>query len=224
MVNAGIYLESIRRHLALLFLFAGLPAVASADDLIVTVLDRDGAPISGVAVFLDVAGKGGGLQTGKTAIMDQVDTRFVPHVLIVETGTEVQFPNSDSVAHHVYSFSDPNDFKLPLYKGDSHPPVSFMHPGIVTLGCNIHDNMLAYILVVDTDVFGKTDETGVARLSVDSVRGAGISIWSPRVKDNGGLLTQTFPDDLPKEFTFRLTQKLRPPHDSDSTGIQWSDY
>ena len=74
-------------------------------------------------------------RTGPTAsaVMDQRDMQFVPHLLVVQTGTSVEFPNSDTVAHHVYSFSNPNKFMLPMYKGDQHPPVTFEHSGVVSL-------------------------------------------------------------------------------------------
>ena len=75
-------------------------------------------------------------------VIDQRDKVFVPVVTVIQTGTEVSFPNSDSVSHHVYSFAQPNTFELPLYKGKRSPTVQFDHAGVVTLGCNIHDSMV----------------------------------------------------------------------------------
>ena len=124
---------------------------AQADELFVRVVDNGQKPVPDVAVFVRQQSS----QRAKpaTAAMDQRDQRFVPHLLIVQKGAVVEFPNSDAVAHHVYSFSKPNNFELPLYKGSPPDPVLFQHEGIVTLGCNIHDSMLGYIVVVDTDVF-----------------------------------------------------------------------
>ena len=81
------------------------------------------------------------------AIMDQVNLAFVPDVLVIPVHSTVQFPNSDAISHQVYSFSSARQFQLPLYRGKPYPPVTFDQPGVVTLGCNIHDNMLAYIVV-----------------------------------------------------------------------------
>jgi len=156
--------------------------------------------------------------------MDQVDTRFVPHLLVVQVGTEVEFPNSDIVAHHVYSFSNPNDFMLPLYKGDAHAPVTFDEAGVATLGCNIHDNMLGYILVVESSVFGKTGENGQLALETDLDGDSKVRIWSPRIKGRGELLSRPLADTAAAEVVFRLSEKLRPSHESMSEGIQWSDY
>jgi hypothetical protein len=154
--------------------------------------------------------------------MDQRDTRFQPHILIIQKGTTVEFPNSDVVAHHVYSFSKPNDFVLPLYKGDPHEPVMFERDGIVTLGCNIHDQMLGYIVVVDTDIFGVTDEAGTLSVAIDETSGAAtVSIWSPRIRDKE--LTKVVASTS-KSAAFSLQKKLRPPHDSDTDAMQWSEY
>ena len=199
-------------------------SIAPAAEVQVTVLDRDGAPVPGVAVYIESTGASALPAPATGAVMDQVDTRFVPHLLVVQAGTEVEFPNSDIVAHHVYSFSNPNDFMLPLYKGDAHAPVTFDKAGVVTLGCNIHDNMLGYILVVDSNIFGKTDQDGQLTLEV-SLRGeSNIKIWSPRIKDKGATLTRSLADASNGTVVFKLSEKLRPSHDSTSEAIQWSDY
>ena len=197
---------------------------AAAAPLTVVVLDRDGNPVPDVAVYADETAGDQAPATEQRAIMDQVDTRFVPHVLVIREGTLVDFPNSDITAHHVYSFSKPNDFMLPLYKGDAHPPVRFEHEGLVTLGCNIHDQMLAYILVVNSDIFGKTDEAGRVRLDAENRQSLSINIWSPRIKARDETLTQSVELGERTELIFRLHGRLRPPHDSDTGGVQWSDY
>ena len=94
----------------------------------------------------------------RTAVMDQVNKEFVPHVLPVAVGTEVSFPNHDQIHHHVYSFSRTKTFEIPLYKGEAAPPVRFDQVGAVKLGCNIHDWMSGVILVVPTPYFAMTDE------------------------------------------------------------------
>ena len=194
---------------------------AQADEVTVTVLDRDGEPVSGVAVYLEDTATRASSGRGQTAVMDQVDTRFVPHLLVVQKGTLVEFPNSDPIAHHVYSFSQPNDFQLPLYKGDVHEPIAFDHPGLVTLGCNIHDQMLAYILIVDGPVFGMTNEAGQVTFDSPDSADATVSIWSPRIRPRGETLTL---DASKAEVVFQLQGRLRPPHDSERGGVEWSDY
>jgi hypothetical protein len=92
--------------------------------------------------------------------MDQIDKTFVPAVLPIEVGTWVRFPNSDQISHHVYSFSRTKSFELPLYRGEDAKPVLFDKPGVVKIGCNIHDWMSAIILVLPTPYYAMTDDDG----------------------------------------------------------------
>jgi len=202
-----------------------LAAPALADSVVVTVLDRDGKPVPGVAVYLESPELAARPVLQPSAVMDQHDKRFVPHLLVVQAGTSVEFPNSDTIAHHVYSFSYPNEFKLPIYKGDAYPPISFADSGVVILGCNVHDNMLGYILVVDTPVFAKTDAEGHATLEADLSSDARISVWSPRIRDDiGGLSINVSPAGKPTQLTVQLAKALRAPHDDQSESLTWSEY
>lgn len=140
--------------------------VAAAGALDAAVVDASGAPAVDAVVSLHPA-QGEPLPPAgpvRTQVMDQRGLRFVPHVLAVATGTPVLFPNSDRVRHHVYSFSPAKRFELRLYAGKSQPPVVFDAPGVVTLGCNIHDWMLGFIYVVDSPWFAVTDAEGRARV------------------------------------------------------------
>lgn len=202
----------------------GNPVAASAGELSVTVLDRDGQPVPDVAVYVDFPGDEASMADGKSAVMDQVGLRFVPHLLVVQTGTHVQFPNSDDIAHHVYSFSKPNEFILPLYKGDPHAPVDFSHEGLVTLGCNIHDQMLGYILVVASDVFGKTGADGSVRLEIGDRQPNSVNIWSPRLNTRKENLSLPLPAGDSRNLTFKLESRLRPVHHEERHSLEWSDY
>jgi plastocyanin len=104
-------------------------------------------------------------QVRPNAVIDQIDKEFVPLVSVVRTGTAIQFPNSDNIRHHVYSFSPAKSFELPLYIGMPAEPVIFDKAGIVTLGCNIHDWMIAYVYVVDSPYTAITDKDGSANIT-----------------------------------------------------------
>jgi plastocyanin len=123
------------------------------------VVDREGQGIPGAVVFVRAPAE---TETGDppSISMDQIDKTFVPPVLPVVVGTTVMFPNYDQIHHHVYSFSRVKTFELPLYKGHDAMPVTFDTPGVVKIGCNIHDWMSAVILVLPTRHFGVTDEEG----------------------------------------------------------------
>ncbi|HET9863681.1 MAG TPA: hypothetical protein VFP37_09590, partial [Steroidobacteraceae bacterium] len=130
-------------------LLALLISCSQAAPLAVKVLKRDGQPLAGAVVLAQAQAPAVAPASPVKTIMDQVDLAFVPDVLVIPVHSTVQFPNSDAVAHQVYSFSSARQFQLPLYRGKPYPPVQFDQPGVVTLGCNIHDNMLGYIVVTD---------------------------------------------------------------------------
>lgn len=127
-------------------------------------------------------------QDDKTAQMVQKNRQFIPHILVVQAGAQVAFPNQDDIKHHVYSFSEAKAFEFKVYKEDPPSPLAFEKTGEVELGCNIHDWMLGYIKVVDSPFFDKTDATGKVSLTDLPPGEYRISVWHPRVlNDTGGL-------------------------------------
>ena len=118
-----------------------------------------------------------------TAIMDQRSQQFAPNVLAVRSGTSVAFPNSDNIRHHVYSFSPAKRFELRLYQGTPSEPVIFDTPGVVVLGCNIHDWMLGYVYVTDDPWFAVSDERGRLNLEQLPAGAYTASLWHPQAPD-----------------------------------------
>jgi plastocyanin len=149
---------------------------AAGQAVSLTVTGPDGRPVPGVALFLpDVRTP----DSHPRVVVDQRGEAFVPLVSVATAGEEVQFTNGDPTSHHVYSFSRPNAFALPLYKGDARLSARFMHPGVVVLGCNIHDSMLGYIVIVESARRGVTDTDGrVTLLDVPAGRHV-VRAWAP---------------------------------------------
>jgi plastocyanin len=145
------------------------------------------------------------------AVMDQVNRAFAPDLLVIPVGSTVEFPNSDSVSHQIYSFSPAKRFQLPLYRGKPYPPTHFDQPGVVTLGCNIHDEMLAYLLVTDAPWYGRTNEAGSWSAEVPHGRYR-VELWHPRLRDNEAELGRelTVADADRAELTLRLSRPLQP--------------
>ena len=131
-------------------------APAEAATLKVQVRGQGQKALDGAVVYATPEGGVPQSPAPQTAVMDQKNRTFVPHVLVVETGTAVSFPNSDDIRHQVYSFSEAKRFQIPLYEGTPAEPIVFDRPGVVALGCNIHDRMSAFVVVVDTPWFGVT--------------------------------------------------------------------
>jgi plastocyanin len=153
---------------AALICLAGLPAAGQAATVQVEVLDAAGKPLPDAVVFLDSADARKAVKPLAGAEMAQEKRQFVPGVLVVPVGTEVRFPNHDSVRHHVYSFSPAKKFELKLYTGTPANPVLFDRVGVAVLGCNIHDQMVGWILVVDTPFYARTP-AATGRAQIDNV-------------------------------------------------------
>jgi plastocyanin len=144
------------------FLLSTYITQTHAGELTVDVLDSAGAPIENAVVYAEP--EINGTLAVAAAMIEQRGKQFNPLVSVIQTGSNVTFPNFDSVRHHVYSFSPAKTFELKLYSGVPANPVRFDKPGTVVLGCNIHDNMLAFIKIVDTPYFAKTNNLGKAML------------------------------------------------------------
>jgi len=163
-----------------LALLLGGATALRAEPLLVQLVDGVGVPLAGAVVALEQPGLPRRARAGNVAEMAQRDRQFSPRLLVVQTGAEVRFPNEDPVRHHVYSYSPTKTFELKLYLGEAAPPQRFDKSGVVQLGCNIHDQMSAVIVVVDTPVFGVTKAQGELRL--ERLPGAGtLRAWHPKL-------------------------------------------
>ena len=114
------------------------------------------------------------------AIIDQINKQYVPRVTVLRTGTEVTFPNSDHIRHQVYSFSPAKTFSLKLYAGSPPTSIVFDKAGLVVLGCNIHDRMVAFVGVVDSPYFAKLTNSGSAALTLPAGRYR-LKVWNPNL-------------------------------------------
>lgn len=173
-----------RIHLLTALLVGGiaLPSAAGAASLLASVLGDDGEPVED-AVVQAVPLDGDGMPArAATAEIDQIDKEYVPYITALQVGTTVNFPNLDNIRHHVYSFSKAKTFEIPLYRGTPSEPIVFDKPGPVTLGCNIHDWMKAYVFVSETPYFGMTGADGSVTLRDLPTGDYELRVWHPQLK------------------------------------------
>ena len=142
--------------------------------------DPAGQPVTDAVVFAMPASGPSEARGRKLAAIEQVDREFVPYVSVIQSGTAVTFPNRDPILHHVYSFSPARTFEIKLYTGKSPSEILFDKPGVITLGCNIHDWMIGHILVVSTPYFAKTDARGHAAIREIPNGAYELRAWHPR--------------------------------------------
>lgn len=203
-------LKKLKMRLVFQALAAFFASGAFAAPVELHLVGPDGADIAGTVVLLRSTDPARPLARGVDAQIDQIDRQFAPHVLVVPTGSKIVFPNSDSVRHQVYSFSPAKRFQLPLYRGTPYPPVEFDHSGVVTLGCNIHDQMRAYVFVVDAQYYGRTDTHGVFK-AADAQPGVyTVQIWHPLARDLRPLIDQQVTvGAVDTHLTLRIATPLR---------------
>lgn len=168
-------------RLTLLGLCWAIAAPLWAASLQAELVDSQGQPVANAV--LSLRGPLGAAHAPSPAVMDQRSRQFAPSVLAVRTGTAVSFPNSDNIRHHVYSFSPAKRFELRLYEGTPSAPVQFDTPGVVVLGCNIHDWMVGYVYVTDDPWFAVSDAQGRLTLEQLPVGRYAVSLWHPQVPE-----------------------------------------
>lgn len=137
------------------------------------------------------------------ATIDQHNKMFAPGVMAIRTNTLMKFPNSDDIRHHVYSFSPAKKFELRLYHGMTAEPVLFDKPGTVVLGCNIHDSMVAYIFVVDTEYYAVSDTQGNVRIHAPAGKYQ-LQVFHPRLTASGPELPVTLGENTPLQQQITL--------------------
>jgi len=157
------------------------PQEAFAGTLSLQLTDQDGKPVSEAVISVVVPGDQNAAAPGPSVVMAQEGQMFVPHVVAIQRGGSVQFTNRDTTLHHVYSFSTPKVFEIPLFGQSEKPAMVFDQAGLVTVGCNIHDAMKGFVLVLDTPYFAQTGADGVAVIEIPDVPEAELHIWHERL-------------------------------------------
>lgn len=193
--------------------FLSLSSSLSASEVTITIEDKKQRSVHDTVV--ELIGISPGATLDDNIEITQLDKEFAPEVSIFPRGTSVLFINKDPFQHHVYSVSKGNQFDLPLYKGTPSEHIQFNTPGVVKLGCNIHDWMLAFAYVSQSEYLVVTDASGKARFSGIPEGEYELRIWNPRLKNNKKFISHTLSvtQDLSIEqsVTLSLRKKIRKP-------------
>lgn len=169
--------NTLRWPQRLAWLACWLAPTAGAATVHVSVQDDAGKPLPDAIVFLESREARALARPVDGAEIVQKAKQFVPTVLVVTAGTAVTFPNQDTVRHHVYSFSPNKTFELKLYIGAPANPVVFDRPGIAVLGCNIHDQMAAWVVVVETPYYARSSAAGTVVLPRVPAGSYRLRVW-----------------------------------------------
>lgn len=177
-------------RLLLSTVLAAASGAAAAATLQVEVHGNDGKPLADAVAYLESREARSAAKPAQGAEIAQAAKKFQPGVSVVPVGTSVSFPNRDTVRHHVYSFSLVKTFELKLYTGTEAKPIVFDKAGIAVLGCNIHDNMAAWVVVVETPYYGTSTASG--KIALDNVPPGSyrLRVWHPGLPPDAPPLDQ----------------------------------
>ena len=185
-----------------------LAAPLGAAPLSVRVVDGSGRPVRDAVVSLYPAAGVRAPRPGGHYVVSQKNIQFHPFLTIIPVGADVSFPNFDSTKHHVYSFSPAKRFELKLFARDQSRTVRFDKPGVIALGCNIHDQMSAFIVATDSVWTARTNAQGMA-VFADAPGGSGrVTVWHPYLRAPGGAVQQALG---PAQRSLAFAVRLRPP-------------
>jgi plastocyanin len=181
----------MRAFWTFLLISAGFCAPVLAGPLTVRVVDPSGRPVTSAVVTVRPAGAAARpMKANGNYSVTQKNLQFHPFVSVVPQGATVSFPNLDPTKHHVYSFSPAKRFELKLFAKDQSRSVRFDRPGVIALGCNIHDAMSAFIVVTDSAWTAMTDSKGFARFADFPPAPASMTVWHPYLREPGNQLTR----------------------------------
>ena len=177
-----------RLLLSALLAISAFPALAAP--LSVRVVDAGGKPVRDAVVSLRSVGQPTPAPRPGNYAIEQRNLMFHPFVSVVPVGSTVKFPNFDATRHHVYSFSAAKRFEFKLFAKDQSRSIIVDRPGTIAVGCNIHDQMAAFLFVTDTAWTARTDASGVVTFR-DAPSGAvSIGVWHPYLRSPDGSMTR----------------------------------
>lgn len=155
----------------------------SAGDIRGTIKILGGKGVEHVVVYIEQVQQETFSAPTKNAIVDQVRMTFVPHVLPVLAGTTVDFPNSDSTRHNVFSPSKIKKFNLGTYPAGITKKVTFDKTGIVSLLCNVHPEMSAFVVVLQNPYYAMPEKSGRFKIPNIPTGNYTLVVWHPKFKE-----------------------------------------
>lgn len=198
----------MKQHYLTAFLSLAIGLQVQATTLTINVKDSDGKALADAVVYVQPVNAVPGMSGADQVLIEQKGKEFQPFVNVIPTGTQALFPNRDGIGHHVYSFSGAKTFQLPLSEQETTNSVLFNAPGVVTVGCNIHDWMVTYIYVVNTPFYAVTGDDGISTFKDVTAGSYTLHIWHPGIKTGADMQQQlTISGNAAEQLNFAIDIK-----------------
>jgi plastocyanin len=199
----------VRSLSAGLFIFYSLSFFAHADStLSINVVDINQKPLENMVVFVEPIGHTVTLKNTQTLEVGQQNKSFIPYISVMQLGSNVKFNNQDNITHHIYSPVGDNKFSVKIRSGQQVVKNDFNKAGEVSMGCNIHDWMSGYMLIVDTPFFAKSDKSGNTEMVINKSGQYNVVVWHPQMKETNNRITKTIHITSSMELTMQLSKLM----------------
>ncbi len=194
------------------FFFPAFAASTNSSDVTLSIQNTKGQPVNDIVVWLTHE-DGSPVQSNneqKPVVVSQQNKKFMPYLSVAHPTSDVVFTNQDNITHHIYSINTQNSFSFKIRAGQ--PPIArkFSHKGTIAMGCNIHDWMSGYLLIVDSERYGITNESGNISMNQLSHGRYNINIWHPQLQTENNQQVNTVNITNNNTLTVRLSTDLAP--------------
>jgi len=192
----------------------------------VQVSNNQGNPLANMVVYLEPVDGQILSRSQQRVVVGQRNKAFSPYLTVSQSGSEIHFVNQDDITHHIYSADSDNRFAFKIRAGETNSTTTFKQASEVAMGCNIHDWMSGYALVVDTPYFGKTDQQGIVSFTPEQLGKYNVVVWHPQMRSENNRMMMIKDTSIDKRITFTLTAGMAkiPKQESDDDFDFLSDY
>lgn len=215
------------RNLAIFFLaISTVSFQANAVNLSVSVKSVTGEALQDLVVYAEPLKPLKLPKTDKKLVISQANKSFTPYISVTQVGSSLLFSNQDDITHHIYSASGQNKFAFTIRPGQEVEQAAVEQQNEIVMGCNVHDWMSGYLLVLNTPYFAKTSENGSAQLSIETEGEYQITVWHPQMTEVGHRLIKTVNLKGDTQVSLVLSKKMDEiPEQKNDDGFDFlSDY
>lgn len=209
-----------------LFLFTYTFIAQANNTLTINVIDVNQKPLENIVVYVEPINHEVTSKNTKTLEIGQKNKSFIPYISVIQLGSYVSFNNQDNITHQIYSPVGDNKFSLKIRSGQQVIKNDFKKTGEVSMGCNIHDWMSGYMLIVDTPYYAKSDNMGNTKIIIDKPGLYKVIVWHPQMNEVDNRVTQEININNSMEVTMQLSKPMHdiPSQESEDDFDFLSDY
>jgi len=187
---------------------------------------NNGKALEGMVVYLEPLDGQVLEPSSKEVVVGQFGKSFTPYISVSQVNSKVNFVNQDDITHHIYSAGSDNKFSFKIRAGKTNSSAQFSHASEVAMGCNIHDWMSGYLLVVNTPYFGKTDKYGQVNFDIEKQGKYSVVVWHPQMQSENNRMSKEEVISTSSTVTFALKNEMSeiPLQENDDDFDFLSDY